>query len=126
MFRLEEQKLNGVNIVKWQPEDTAIGVLYYKITTGCVFESEAYDLLLCKYEALPESEMKPSWGYWDRIIKYKKDVEYVGYCKEDGHDNILQARYTFFLRGPAGKSENVRESRKKAEKQINENLIYFF
>lgn len=113
MFRLEDQEINGVKILQWDPEVRPERVMYYKIITTAATDEAAFEELRQKFEALPELDEKPTWGYWDVIVKKKTDVDFVGYSRHGDWDGRSETRIAFYLMGPAGKSEKRRDRKRK-------------
>lgn len=113
MNKLEDQKINNINIVPWCPSALLDNVLYYKIVVNEETEGNAYDALKRKFEELPEEKIDPSWGYWDLIIKSKKNVTYVGYSRQHDHEGKATQTVDFYLMGPSGRSENKAERKRK-------------
>jgi len=94
-------KLNGIDIVEWDPDNRpADKVMYHKITTREPDFESAVKSLQSRFEALPEENISKSWGYWDVIVKHKKNVNFVAFRRYDPPD---ESRIDFYLMGPSGR-----------------------
>lgn len=98
MFALENQELNGVKIVKWNPDERPDRVMYHKIETNLPSLAESFDSLKAQFDALPELTVANSWGYWDMLVKAKADIDFVAY--NQGRGNKIE----YYLMGPSAKS----------------------